>query len=81
MVSDILSPCEADMVTQHNRRLVATCNIPEGTVFARGLNYGSYRAQSENAHGLSPFDWRDVNGKLSTRTIMANMAICEGDYV
>ena len=81
IVNDILSDNEADMVTQHNRRLVATCDIPEGTVMVSNLNFGSYRGQSENAHALLPFYMGSVQGRVATRTINANEAICEGDYV
>lgn len=81
IVSDVISGNEADMVTQHNRRLVATCFVPKGSVFAKGINFGIYRGQTECAQALSPFDWEKVNGRVAAMDIKANTAICEGDYL
>ena len=78
--TDILSDAEVDMVVQHNRRLVATCDLPKGTAFVRGVNFGSYRGLHENAHALSPFEADRVNGKISARHIKAGDQICDGDF-
>jgi sialic acid synthase SpsE len=80
MVRDILSDGEADMVTRHNRRLVLTCDVPCGTAFVRGLNFGSYRATYDCAQALNPFDWEECNGRLAVRDMLAGECICEGDY-
>ena len=79
--ADIVSSNEIDMVVQHNRRMIATCEIPEGTSLTKGINFGFYRGQDENAHALSPFECKRVNGKVASRNILVNEAICEGDYV
>jgi len=79
LVSDVLSPNEVDMVVQHNRRLVTTCDVPRGAVLVKGINFGSYRGLTENAHALSPFEAGRVNGKIAARHIKAGEAICDGD--
>jgi sialic acid synthase SpsE len=76
----LLDAAETDMYLQHNRRIVATCDIPEGTSMVKGVNFGFYRGTYENAHFLSPFDWEQVNGKIASRDISALEAISEGDY-
>lgn len=79
IVSDLLSLEESDMVTKHNRRIVATCDIAKGALLSR-LNFGFYRGTVENGHALSPLEAGRVKGKAATRDIKAGECICDGDF-
>lgn len=76
----LMDEAETDMYLQHNRRIVATCDIPEGTRLVRGINFGFFRGSYENAHFTNPLDWEQVHGKMATRNISQLEAISEGDY-
>lgn len=72
-----LSPEEADMVTRHNRRIVATKEIAAGSEFKEGYNIGCYRSTYDCAHALSPFAMPEVNGKIAVTTIAQGQCITE----
>jgi N-acetylneuraminate synthase len=80
IVRDIISDDEVDMVVQHNRRLVLTCDVPQGATLVKGVNFGSYRGTYEEAHALNPFDWELCNGKVAVRDMKKLECICEGDF-
>jgi N,N'-diacetyllegionaminate synthase len=74
------TPEEKAMLLRHNRRLVATRNVPAGERLAYGENYGAYRSLKDDAHGLIPFAWRQVEGKAATKAIKRGDSIGPGDF-
>ena len=68
------TPDEAGMLSQHNRRLIATKDIAQGEEFVEGLNYGFYRSLKP-CKGLSPLAGKDIAGKRCMRPVQAGDAI------
>lgn len=62
---------ETDMMTMHNRRLVATATISPGSVFKEGINFGAYRVKEPDSVGLSPFLINRVAGKTCQKYLNA----------
>lgn len=71
---------EKDMYLRHNRRLIATRDIPLGESLRYGVNFGSYRSLKDDTRGLSPFEWERVNGRMAAKAIGRGDAIGEGDF-
>ncbi len=74
------TPEERDMVLRHNRRLLATRDIAVGDTLTYGDNFGAYRSLEDDTRGLSPFAWRDVEGKTATLAIARGKGIGPGDF-
>lgn len=74
---------EREMLTKHNRRLIATREIQAGaTLNSDGpeANFGIYRSLKDDTRGLSPFKIAKVHGLSATRTIQPGEAIGPGDF-
>lgn len=74
------APGEAAMTLRHNRRLIATRDIRQGETLRYGENFGSYRSLEDDLHGLSPFQWETVEGKIATRDIQRGKGVGLGDF-
>lgn len=74
------TPEERDMLLRHNRRLVATQDIPPGGILTYGETFGAYRSLVDDARGLTPFAWASVEGKKATRAIGRGEGIGPGDF-
>lgn len=74
------TPEERAMVLRHNRRLIATRDIPAGENLAYGVNYGAYRSLKDDHRGLSPFAWQQVEGKTASVAIARGDGIGPGDF-
>jgi len=70
---------ENDMVSRHNRRLIATRDIAPGDVLQEGVNFGIYRSLKDDIKGLSPFAVGQVHGKTAKAAIAAGDGIGPGD--
>lgn len=66
---------QTDMITKHNRRLIAIKDIKEGEVFKEGENFGIFRSLKPETEAASPFRIDDVVGKQSKVNIMAGSGI------
>lgn len=66
---------EHEMLTKHNRRLVAIKNIAKGARLIYGDNFGTYRSLKEDLKGLSGFLFKEVNGKISKNDLRIGEAI------
>ncbi len=64
------TPDEADMVTTHNRRLIATQDILPGATFIEGVNFGIYRALKPT-EAACPTMIDEINGKKCQHLIKA----------
>ena len=73
-------PEERDMLLRHNRRLITTRDVAEGEVLKYGENFGAYRSLKDDARGLSPFAWRDVEGKAAKKAIARGDSVGPGDF-
>lgn len=74
---------EKEMVTRHNRRLVAIREIKAGeplTSDGESPNFGIYRSLVDDTHGLSPFAIGKVSGRTATRAVQAGESIGPGDF-
>lgn len=71
---------ENDMRLFHNRRLIATRDIAEGSYFIEGENFGIYRSLQRDETGASPFMVKQANGRKATRYIKAGEAIAPSDF-
>lgn len=71
---------ERDMITKHNRRLIATQAIKAGETLGENVNFGIYRSLKDDTRGLSPFRIADVHGRIATRRIEAGEAMGPGDF-
>ena len=71
---------EKDMMTRHNRRLIATKEIKAGQTLQEGENFGIYRSLQEDTRGLSGFAAPSVNGRVAAKAIQAGQAIGPGDF-
>lgn len=74
---------ERDMFLRHNRRLVATKDIPVGEMLQFGVNYGAYRSLENDSHGMSPFFWnheRGPEGKRAAKVIQRGKGVGPGDF-
>ena len=70
---------EKEMYTKHNRRLIATRDIAPGEVMKYGENYGAYRSLHDDIRGASPFDWEQVEGRVSKVATARGGGIRVGD--
>lgn len=66
---------EREMITTHNRRLMAIVDIKPGDLFVEGLNFGIYRAKSPQENSLPPRFINEVAGKRSKSKINCFQAI------
>lgn len=66
---------EKEMVTQHNRRLIATHDIERGHELVEGKNFGIYRSLKKDTKALSPWCINEVNGRLAKKAIQAGDGI------
>lgn len=71
---------EKAMHLRHKRRLVATKCIAAGKLYRWGENFGAYRSRVDDARGLSPLRWSEVNGKTAAVNIEQGSSIGEGDF-
>ena len=71
---------ESDMLTKHNRRIIATRDIAPGEKLEEGFNIGIYRSLKEDTKGLSPFAMSRVNGKTSLNLKRAGDSIGPDDF-
>ena len=74
---------EKPMFLRHNRRLVATRDIPQGEMLQYGINYGAYRSLQDDDRGLSPFFWNHEKGpeaKRASHAIARGKGIGPGDF-
>lgn len=72
---DFLSNGEADMVLRHNRRCIATKDIPKGARLEYNVNYGCYRSKYDDAHGLIARKAKEINGLTTDCHIKRGEAI------
>lgn len=70
---------ETAMYRRHNRRLVATRDVPAGDALKYGENYGAYRSLVDVTEWISPFDWEKVQGRRASRAIERGHSITEAD--
>lgn len=70
---------EEPFILRHNRRLIATRDIPEGAMLSEDENFGIYRSLKDDTHAFSPFLINEVNGRLAIRAIKAGDGIGPGD--
>lgn len=66
---------EKAMFLRHNRRLIATRDIPAGQSLRYGVNFGAYRSLVDDTRGASPFDWEKVSGRMAKGEIKRGAAI------
>jgi sialic acid synthase SpsE len=71
---------ERGMITKHNRRLIATRDVPKGGTFEIDMNFGIYRSLKEDLHAMSPFRVGQINGKTATKDIKADDGVGPGDF-
>lgn len=71
---------ENEMRLKHNRRLIATRDIAEGSYFVEGENFGIYRSLQRDESGASPFMVNQTIGRKATRSIKAGEAIAPNDF-
>jgi N,N'-diacetyllegionaminate synthase len=71
---------ETAMFLRANRRLIATRDIEHGEALVYGQNYGAYRSLVDDTRGLSPFAWREVEGRCTTKPIKHGTSIGETDF-
>lgn len=70
---------ENEMVVQHNRRVLATRDLPVGTVLKEGENFGIYRSLKVDVVAAHPFMIGSMVGKPVKRAIKAGDGIGPGD--
>lgn len=70
---------ERGMITRHNRRLIATRDIPTGTALIEGHNFGIYRSLKDDTKAAHPFMIDQMVGKSVKRDIPAGDGIAPGD--
>lgn len=70
---------ERPMVLRHNRRLIATREIPAGSRFIEGENMGIYRSLKDDTRAFSPFAINQVNGRTAKGLIRAGDGIGPAD--
>lgn len=70
---------ELEMLSRHNRRLVATQKLLQGTELTEGVNFGIYRSLKPDSRGFSPWMCEEVRGKRVRRVIEAGESIGPGD--
>ena len=66
---------ENEMVTKHNRRLIAIRDINAGDIFKEGHNFGIYRSLAHETKALSPFTINQVNGRAARVSVKAGEGI------
>lgn len=66
---------EIDMYTNHNRRLIATDDIPHGTKLQEGVNFGIFRSRVPESEAYSPFQLSKVDGKKALKDIQKGQGI------
>jgi N,N'-diacetyllegionaminate synthase len=71
---------EQAMIFRHNRRLIATQDIAAGETMRYGVNFGAYRSLVDDARGLTPFTWEQVEGKVATAVIKRGAGVGPGDF-
>jgi sialic acid synthase SpsE len=74
------TPEEKAMLLKHNRRLLAIKDIAEGEQLKFGVTHGAYRSLEDDAHGLSPFAWEQLEGKRATKAIARGKGVGPGDF-
>jgi hypothetical protein len=67
------------MILRHNRRLIATRDIPVGDTLQEGINFGIYRSLKDDTKALSPFMIDYASGRAAKNAIMAGDGIGPGD--
>jgi len=70
---------ESPMVLRHNRRLIATCDIPQGGILREGENFGIYRSLKDDTHAYSAFLVDHVTGRTALKDIKAGDGVGPGD--
>lgn len=70
---------EQNMLTRHNRRLIAIQNIKAGERFVEGVNLGIFRSLKDAPYALLPFDIEKVQGKVAKNEIPMGKGIVWGD--
>jgi len=70
---------EGGMIRRHNRRLIATRDLPAGTQLKEGENFGIYRSLKDDSHAFHAFAVDEINGKQTKRDIKAGQGIGPGD--
>jgi sialic acid synthase SpsE len=71
---------EKDMMLRHNRRLIVTKDLNTGDALEYGKNFGAYRSLVDDTRGLSPFAYKQVDGKRMGKGISKGTAIGPGDF-
>jgi sialic acid synthase SpsE len=66
---------EQGMILRHNRRLIATQDIPAGALLTEGENFGIYRSLKDDTKALSPWAIDSVNGRHAKGPILAGDGI------
>jgi sialic acid synthase SpsE len=74
-----ISSEDMGFVKRHNRRLIATRDIPEGAPVIEGENFGIYRSLVDDTRAASPWLIDRINGKSARRAIMAGEGIAPDD--
>lgn len=70
---------EKDMITRHNRRLIATKEVKAGQAFKEGENFGIFRSLVDDTRGYSGFAVEQVHDRPAAKDIQAGQAIGPGD--
>lgn len=72
---------EQDMITRHNRRLIATKAIKAGQALKEGVNFGIFRSLVDDTRGYSGFAVGQVHDRAAAKDLQAGQAIGPGDVV
>lgn len=78
-IPNLLSGSENPMALRHSVRAIATKNIGAGEMIKFGENWGYHRSLKDDYHGMTPFLFSKMNGKITSKEIAMGDGIAYGD--